>query len=123
MEQSNPRLSGSKKEVIPIESISQVVDMVHEEMGLDIDIIFKRTRKQDVVQARNLCIYLLHKKHYGECAIGRAFGLNHATIYHSILSVENDMEVYVGMRERVERLTNKLKEICEPDENGQMSLF
>lgn len=99
----NPRVS------VPCEVVNEVVGLVAEVEEMDMQSVFIRTRKMEVVKVRNMSAYILNRLGYSLHAIGKVFGLDHSTICHSIRAVRDGMDVYIGLRERIESLISKVK--------------
>ena len=59
-----------------------------------IDNVRARTRKREVCELRQLCIYILRQRtRLTTTAIGRIFALNHASVTHSVQMAERLLEV------------------------------
>lgn len=57
-------------------------------------LLLSKTRKQKVVRARNVCIYLIHQHmRYTLKEIGELFGKDHTTIIHALRCVKNELSV------------------------------
>lgn len=91
-----------EKKEITIESIQSAVSKIFQ---VPIDQMKSKSRKQDIVQARQVVMFL-SKKHTGQSlsAIGELMGgRNHATVLHSCRIVTNEMEMNASFRSSVER--------------------
>lgn len=69
----------------------KLIEFVEQEYGVSYRLMKSKTREQDVVTARQICIYLLRK--YTTLSlkgIGLKFGgRDHSTVLHSIYTVED----------------------------------
>lgn len=83
-----------------IETINQCVCTV---FGLPFERLFEKTRKREVVQARQVCIYFVKDNtKISLKEIGRKFGgIDHATVIHAIKQVGNLMFSDKNYREKI----------------------
>lgn len=91
-----------EKKEVTIECIQQAVSRVFQ---VQIEQMKSKSRKQDIVQARQVVMFL-SKKHTAQSlsAIGELMGgRNHATVLHGCRCVTNEMEMNASFRSSVER--------------------
>ncbi|MEE3235111.1 MAG: chromosomal replication initiator protein DnaA [Candidatus Latescibacterota bacterium] len=90
--------------------ISNVQLAVSESTGIPIALMVGRSRKQEVVHARYLAIYLAHtvtKDTYS--AIGSQFGgRDHSTVLYAIQSISNRLKLDPVLKQRVSSLLDQL---------------
>lgn len=73
----------------------KITSAVSEVFGFDGNNIFQKTRKQEIVLARQMCFYYLRKElGWTHSKIACLFSLNHATIIHGVTSFEFKLGVY-----------------------------
>jgi len=103
-----------KKIVQDIESdisIDYIQKLVAEHYGLTVENLKDKTRKKEIVMARQVAMSLA--KEYTDMSlksIGYQFGgRDHSTVIHAIQSVDNQMEVDKRFSHNVEELKKKLK--------------
>ena len=66
---------------------------VSEQFGIDSEMLFTNTRRREVVNARQVCMYIRRQAGHTFEAIGRFFGKDHATAVHSC-NVTIDLAAY-----------------------------
>lgn len=67
--------------------------------------IFRRTRKREVTEARQVAMYILrHNFRVGVVEMGKYFGLHHTTITHGVHHIMNLMSTEPPLRDRVENI-------------------
>jgi chromosomal replication initiator protein len=97
-----------EKKQLTIKSIATTVCKYH---NLDESLIYTRTRKHEIVQARQLIMYFAKK--YTDAStsqIGQMLGgKNHATVIYSIKLVSEQMEVNKSLRSTIELIELKLR--------------
>ena len=64
-------------------NIKQFVKLVCEELGLDFDVLFGRSRKCPLTQIRNLVCLCLYDHRFNDREIGEIFGRERSTITHA----------------------------------------
>lgn len=103
------------KKVVKVEkkqlSIENIVEKVCAHFEMDTVSIQSRSRKREVVQARQIAMYLAKK--YTEASssqIGLAIGKkDHATVLHSCKMVKNQLDVDKELRAQLEEIEAQLK--------------
>lgn len=92
-------------------SVDDIMQAVAQHYGVKPKELASKTRKQNIVQARQLAIYLSHKytgQSYSQ--IGRHFGgRDHSTVLHSCNQIARRMSVDKNFRREVEGLEMALK--------------
>jgi chromosomal replication initiator protein len=91
--------------------VEHIQQIVCEYFGIEEDLVRARTRKREVVQARQVAMYFSKQftKHSLK-TIGLKFGgRDHSTVIHGVQSVENQMETDPRFREVVDELRHKLE--------------
>lgn len=92
-------------------SIDYIQKIICDYFGIQVDEINSKTRKRDIVQARQLAMFFA-KKHTKSslAAIGLQCGnKDHATVLHACKTVNNLMETDKNFRLNVEELSKKIK--------------
>lgn len=83
--------------------IPRVIDIVSGYFHLDPDMLIKKTRKREIVMARQIAMYMLKSKtRLSLKAIGMGFGgRDHTTVIHSCQMVRDLMDIDSGYAEDV----------------------
>lgn len=90
-------------------SIDRVQNLVCEYFGIDQHRLHEKTKKREIVQVRQLAMYLCRELDYTHKAIGLQFGgRDHSTVVHAIKSVNNLIETDRNYRNRVDDLRRKV---------------
>ncbi|MFP3980474.1 MAG: chromosomal replication initiator protein DnaA [Desulfobacterales bacterium] len=97
----------SSKKTITIDSITK---LVAKEFGVPVKDMVSKSRKKSVVRSRQVAIFL-SRRHTGAPlqAIGRKFNRMHATVIHSINSVEKELKLKGEVYRQVQILEKKLE--------------
>lgn len=101
------KISQPKESSVTIESI---INKVCAYYGLDTESIQTKSRKHEIVQARQICMYLI-KKHldYSTSKIGMYVGKrDHATVLHAFSVVRDQMEVDRNFRSDMENIEHSI---------------
>lgn len=101
------KISQPKESTVTIESIIKKVCAYY---GLDTESIQTKSRKHEIVQARQICMYLI-KKHldYSTSKIGLYVGKrDHATVLHAFSVVRDQMEVDRNFRSDMENIEHSI---------------
>ncbi|MFO7929893.1 MAG: chromosomal replication initiator protein DnaA [Thermodesulfobacteriota bacterium] len=98
----------SRKKTITVDSITRLVGR---EFGVPVKDMVSKSRKKSVVRPRQVAIFLA-RRHTGEPlqAIGRKFNRMHATVIHSINSVEKELKLKGELHKQVEIIEKKLEQ-------------
>lgn len=91
--------------------VEQIQQAVCQYFGIEEDLVRARTRKREVVQARQVAMYFSKQltKHSLK-TIGLKFGgRDHSTVIHGVQSVENQMETDPRFSEVIDELRQKLE--------------
>ncbi|OZC04210.1 chromosomal replication initiator protein DnaA [Rubricoccus marinus] len=91
-------------------NIEQIQRVTCEVLNIPEDLVRARTRKREVVQARQIAMYFAKQltKHSLK-TIGQAFGgRDHSTVIHAVRSVEDQIDTDPLFRETVDRVRKKL---------------
>ncbi|MBO7248072.1 MAG: chromosomal replication initiator protein DnaA, partial [Bacteroidaceae bacterium] len=100
----------SKKEEKPI-TIESIINTVCDYYDVDIDAIQTKSRKHEVVQVRQISMYLA-KKHldFSTSKIGAYIGKrDHATVLHACNMVKDQLQVDKNFRKDMENIESSLK--------------
>ena len=99
-----------KAENKPI-TIDQIIDTVCNYFNVKRDDIFTKSRKQAIVQVRQVAMYLAQKyTKLSSARIGALVGnRNHATVLHSCKMVDDRLHVDKAFKAKVEEVENLLK--------------
>jgi chromosomal replication initiator protein len=91
-------------------SVEYIQKTVCEFVGINADLLKQNTRKREVVNARQISMYLAKKYTKNSLKeIGRHFGnKDHSTVIHSIQVVDNLLEVDKKFREDLEELKKRI---------------
>ncbi|MFP4194035.1 MAG: chromosomal replication initiator protein DnaA [Desulfobacterales bacterium] len=97
----------SRKKTITVDSITRLVGR---EFGVPVKDMVSKSRKKSVVRSRQVAIFLA-RRHTGEPlqSIGRKFNRMHATVIHSINSVEKELKLRGELNRQVEIIEKKLE--------------
>jgi chromosomal replication initiator protein len=99
------------RNVNPDVSLETIQTMVCEYFGLPVDMLRGRTRKREVVQARQISMYLAKKfTKQSLKSIGDSFGgRDHSTVIHSCQAVEDLMDTDRRFRGQLDEIQKKIK--------------
>ncbi len=90
-------------------SIDRVQKLVCEFFGIDQHRLHEKTKKREIVQVRQLAMYLCRELDYTHKAIGLQFGgRDHSTVVHAIKSVNNLIETDAHYQNRVEEIRRRV---------------
>ncbi|MFO7860380.1 MAG: chromosomal replication initiator protein DnaA [Desulfosalsimonas sp.] len=97
----------TRKKTITIDSISRLVSR---EFGVPLKDMISRSRKKSVVRTRQVAIFLA-RRHTSQPlqSIGRKFNRKHATVIHSINSVEKALKLKGELFRQVQIIEKKLE--------------
>ncbi|MDR1102773.1 MAG: chromosomal replication initiator protein DnaA [Tannerella sp.] len=101
-------VSAKPEEALSFEKIQKVVcDHFH----LELELIYSPSRKREIVQARQIVMYLAKKyMHMSLSCIGKIVGgKNHATVLHACNMVKDQIEINKSFRSTMETLEEALK--------------
>ena len=87
-------------------SVEDILDKVCDHYQIDISAVFTKTRKREIVQVRQIAMYLAKKHTEASSAkIGQLIGKrDHATVLHACKMVEGQLHVDKGFRNQVEEI-------------------
>lgn len=87
-------------------SVEDILDKVCDHYQVDISAVFTKTRKREIVQVRQIAMYLAKKHTEASSAkIGQLIGKrDHATVLHACKMVEGQLQVDKGFRNQVEEI-------------------
>ncbi|MBQ8606764.1 MAG: chromosomal replication initiator protein DnaA [Bacteroidaceae bacterium] len=87
-------------------SVEDILDKVCDHYQIDISAVFTKTRKREIVQVRQIAMYLAKKHTEASSAkIGQLIGKrDHATVLHACKMVEGQLQVDKGFRNQVEEI-------------------
>ena len=91
-------------------TVSQIQTVVAEHFSISEDLLRAKTRKQEIVHARQIAMYLA-KKHTDSSlkTIGLFFGgRDHSTVIHAIQAVEHDLAQNPVLLNRIKQIEKKL---------------
>lgn len=90
-------------------SIAVVAQVVSSETHLSISDIKNKTRKREIVEARQIIMYFAMKLRLGTLQkVGDYFGKDHATVFHAVKTVTNLMETNKEFSTLVGRIENRI---------------
>jgi len=91
-------------------TVDSIKELVCKHFNISVDDIVSNSRKQSVVRPRHIAIYLSRKyTDHPLQAIGREFNKYHATVIHSVSSVEKGLKTDGTLRQQIEFFCNKLE--------------
>ena len=92
-------------------SVDTIIEVVCKHFGLEKNAIQTKTRKREVVQARQIAMYLAKNyTDYSTSKIGKFIGnKDHATVLHACKTVKGQCEVDKAFRADLEAIEGKLK--------------
>ena len=99
------------KNIVKEVSLDKIVEEVSNIYNISQEDIYGKSRKAEIVQARQLSIYLaqLHTQ-LSVSKIGLLIGnKNHATVLHSIKAIKNRLKTDKALKEQIDELTDILK--------------
>ena len=83
-----------------------IIEKVCLHFDLEISQVYLKSRLRDIIEARSIIMYLLHKHLRMSCTdVGRVFNKDHATVLHACKKVSGFMDVDKSYRV----LVNKFK--------------
>jgi chromosomal replication initiator protein len=94
-----------------INTVEKIRDVVCEYFSLSVDAISTKSRKREVVQARQIAMYLSKQLTKNSLSsIGNTIGQrDHATVLHACKIVNDLMDIDKGFRSSVHEIEAKLK--------------
>lgn len=79
-----------QSEVTNTISVYDVIHLVTDHTKINLDVILTKTRKREVVVARQIIFYFLRKySNLSTTAIGKQFNKDHATVLHANKTINN----------------------------------
>ena len=92
-------------------SIDDIINTVCKHFGLETNAIHTKSRKREVVQARQVAMYLAKTyTDFSTSKIGKFIGnKDHATVLHACKTVKGQCEVDKGFRADLETIESSLK--------------
>jgi len=103
----NQNVKLEKKQI----SVQMIQEVVCNYYNLDLSLIQTNSRKREIVQARQIAMYL--SKKYTDCSfshIGKIVGKkDHATVLHACKTVKDQIEINKSFRSSVEEIESLLK--------------
>lgn len=96
-----------KKEI----TIERIIDSVCKHYEIEQDSLHARSRKHNVVMARQVAMYLAKKYTDASCSkIGALIGKkNHATVIHSCKIIKNQLDIDKSFRHEMEEIENTIR--------------
>ena len=99
------------KEARPVLTIEAIQSVVCDYLGISEDLVRARTRKREVVQARQVAMFFSKEiTSHSLKTIGLHFGgRDHSTVIHAVRSVENQVDTDPSFREMVTAVRKKME--------------
>ena len=99
------------KEARPVLTIESIQSVVCDYLGISEDLVRARTRKREVVQARQVAMFFSKEiTSHSLKTIGLHFGgRDHSTVIHAVRSVENQVDTDPQFREMVTAVRKKME--------------
>lgn len=93
--------------------MKEITKTVAEVFGIEYHLLFTKTRKRNVVVARQVAMYVIKKKvdTNSLANIGAFFNKDHATVLHAIRTVDNLMENYKDFEIKVKVALTKCEKL------------
>lgn len=90
----------------------QIIKIICEGEKLTFDSLLGENRKEEIVYARQLIMYFAKIKKIGSLSfIGNRLGKDHATVLHSVKSINNYIATDKEKRERISQYEKKLDRV------------
>jgi chromosomal replication initiation ATPase DnaA len=93
-------------------SLTTKIDLnkvICEAFGISVEYLFIRSRKQEIINARRLYMYILNKKmKWGPSLTGRHIGWDHASVIHASKKCEALMSTERYYRDKVNQVLTEL---------------
>lgn len=89
-----------------IVSVDEIIDTIAHFYNLDKELIYEKTRRKEIVRARQVAMFLLREDfNISFPLIGRKMGgRDHTTVIHSCDKIKNDMETDVELAQELEQI-------------------
>jgi chromosomal replication initiator protein len=87
-------------------AIKDIVKIVATQYGLSEDVIYEKTRRKEIVRARQVAMYLLREDfNISYPLIGQKLGdRDHTTVIHSHLKIKNDLKTDPSLLQEIEKI-------------------
>jgi chromosomal replication initiator protein len=91
-------------------TFDMIAETVAKHYNIDSSLIYGKTRKREISDARQLVMYFARKEtQLSSTNIGMRLDRNHATVLHAIKQIEQRLSVEKSFREEVEKIEAELK--------------
>ena len=99
------------KRATPIVSIEAIQHTVAQRMGIEEELLRHKTRKQEVVLARQIAMYLCKEMtNHSLKSIGFHFGgRDHSTVIHAVQTIQEDMKLEPKLAKSIEELRKQIE--------------
>ena len=87
-------------------SKESIAAAISEILHIPVDLMKVKTRKFEIMRARQICAYFMRDNGYTYDEIGLFFLKDHATMIHSVRIIESEIQYDRGLRELVAGLKN-----------------
>ena len=95
-----------------IPGIAGIDAMCAQEWGIDREQLYTRTRERQVVEARQMAMYLrVTRERSSYAAAGQPYDRDHATAIHAVRTVRNLMSTDKAFRDKARRVIGTLEEM------------
>jgi chromosomal replication initiator protein len=87
-------------------AIKDIVKIVAEHYGLEETVVYEKTRRKEIVKARQVAMYLLREDfNISYPLIGQKLGdRDHTTVIHSHLKIKNDLKTTPSLLQEIEKI-------------------
>ena len=87
-------------------AIKDIVKIVADQYGLSEEVVYEKTRRREVVRARQVAMYLLREDfNISYPLIGQKLGgRDHTTVIHSHLKIKNDLKTDPSLLQEIEKI-------------------
>lgn len=91
-----------------------IINKVSSLRGVNKDQMLSKSRKRELVQSRQECMYLLKKTNrYTFAEIGSLFNKDHTTAIHAIRTISNLLETNKIFKQEHEIISDKFERYCK----------
>ncbi len=100
------------KIVVADNEVNLVASVISEDMGIEIEKFFERTRVEAIRSARQVIHYITKKlwPQYAYRVIGEATGgMDHSTVMHSCDVIEDEISISIERKEKIEKYISLIK--------------
>lgn len=87
-----------------------ITEVVSEHYGIDSDLLYGKSRKREISDARQVVMYLAKKyTKFSSTSIGLKLSRNHATVLHACKTIEERVSIEKSLQTDLEKIENEFK--------------